>query len=64
MSDKKCPNCGACKECGAKPQPVFVYPFPPQPSPFWTAPYRPYYQLTSGGTFQATGGSNGYTTSA
>lgn len=56
MSDKKCPNCGACKECGAKP-PVVVYPnwvYPYWQYPYTVQPNRPYwgtgYQYTTCGT--------------
>ena len=40
MAGKKCPNCGACKECGA-PQPQIVpmpYPVYPYVQP-WVTPY-------------------------
>ena len=50
MSDKKkCPSCGACKECGGGgkqlvPYPVYVYPCPTQPVPQW----RPYWNTIGG----------------
>lgn len=38
MSDKKCPNCGRCEECGHVPQPPQIV---PMPYPYPVAPYRP-----------------------
>lgn len=44
---EKCKNCGACKECGAPHQIVYVYP-PYFGHTYNPAPYRPY--VTSGGS--------------
>lgn len=58
MSDKKCPNCGACKECGAHPPQVVPMPYPVYPQPIypsspWARPYpnypRPTRTATAGG---------------
>lgn len=38
MTEKRCPSCGACKECGApkQAQPPFIpYPVPVYPQPLW-----------------------------
>ena len=50
MSDKKCPNCGACKECGAHPGYVQPYPYTYPPSHYyqpWVQRW-PYYNVTCG----------------
>lgn len=63
MEKKKCPNCGACQECGSVPQkfvpwpyPVKVFPGNPYPYPPVTpSPYRPQpYWYTSGGSYRMT----------
>lgn len=61
---KKCPNCGACKECGAAPVKMIPYPVPtpypvyPQPVNPW--PYQPYRYPTWTVSGAGTSGYGGY----
>ena len=59
MSDRKCPDCGACKTCGARPPQIVPYPYPVYPQPYrpynpWVSPNtapaypRPFWTFTSG----------------
>ena len=55
LNKGKCPSCGACKECGARPQPIIVYPqvpYVPYRPPYDPYPYvqRPYPYTTWGGS--------------
>jgi hypothetical protein len=65
--DCKCPDCGACKTCGAHPPQIVPMPYPvyPQMQPYrpvqpWPNYPRPYWTNTSGNSAQPSVGGTTY----